>query len=305
MSVIPGPTGTVVVGCDSSWASQNAVIAATRQAALRGATLVLLAVVERRPYRPDGLSWVAREAESAQEARAAIDLAMAMVAAAGASIAVQTVIVNALESCELADVAGKTELLVLGRRGDGGQLAFSLGSTSWELARRFHCPILVVHDHLRPSEPPHLGPDRAVIAGMDVLSAAPVLRVAANEAVIRDLPLVVVHSLTHNKGVDRAKIPERWLRCREALTQAHLPSGAPIRLVILEDDAARALLDRAGPQDLIVVGTCGQGHLAGLLPGSARRQMLEEMNCDVLVVQPGLTAAPPGTSELTDLAVRS
>lgn len=304
MSVNPSPSATVVVGCDNSWASQNAVSAAASQAALRGATLVLLAVVERRPLWPDDLSWVARvEAESVQDAQAAIDLAMAKVVATGASVAVQTVIVNALESAELADVAGRAGLLFLGRRGDGGQVAFSLGSTSWELARRFRCPIQVVHDRLGLSERQHVGPDRAVIAGVEALRAAAVLRVAANEAVIRDLPLVVVHALTHTKGVDRAIINKEWLTCREALAEAHIPAVAPLRVVIAEGDPARALLDRAGPKDLIVVGTRGQERLAGLVAGSVSRQILDQMECDVMVVLPDL--GPPATSELIDLAVRS
>src|SRR5665647_3582051 len=76
MWAFPGHNGTVVVGCDSSGESQNAVVEATQEASRRGSELVLLSVAEHRPYWPDSLAWVARaEAESAQQAQAAADCA--------------------------------------------------------------------------------------------------------------------------------------------------------------------------------------------------------------------------------------
>jgi len=306
MSTDSGLPGTVVVGCDRSWASQNAVMAGIRQAALRGAALVLLGVVEGRPFWPDDLSGVARaEAESTREAQAAVDLAMAKVVASGVKVAAQAMIVKELESAELAELAGRAVLLVVGRRGDGGQVAFSLGSTSWELARRFPCPVLVVHDHLGPGERQHLGPNRAVITGLEVLTAPTVLSSAAREAALRDVPLVVVHALKHGEGVGRVETADEWRQLREALALSHIPVGAPVRLIITEHDPATALLDRAGPEDLIVVGTRDQGRLAGLVPGSVSRRVLNEMSCDVLVVPAGAGADSPVPTELIGRATRS
>lgn len=306
MWAFPRQTGTVVVGCDSSWESQNAVVAATLEASRRGTEMVLLAVAEHRPYWPDSLAWVSRaEAESEQHAQSAADRAMARVVATDPAVVVQTVFVKDLDSPELADVACQAGLLVLGRRGDGGQVAFSLGSTSAELARRFHCPMLVVHDQGRPSESDQVGHGSAVVAGMDTIGGAAVLSVAVTEAVIRDLPLVVVHALQRGKGVDRAVIAEGWRKCRAALREARLPAGVPNRLVITEDDPVPALLHRVGPADLLVVGTRGQGRLAGLITGSLSREILDNMTCDVMVVQPGLKAAAAIPSALVGLAGRS
>jgi nucleotide-binding universal stress UspA family protein len=292
MWVNPQPMGPVVVGCDSSWESQNAVVAATREASRRGTELVLLAVAERRPHRPDRLAWVTRvEAESARDAQRAADLAMAKAVATDAALAVQTVIVKAIDSPELVDSAGQAGLLVLGRRGDGGWVVFSLGSTSAELARRFDCPILVVHDQERPSQTQRFGPERAVVAGMDTGGAGAVLSVAVTESVIRGLPLVVVHALQGGKGVDRTAIAEGWRRYRAALREAQLPAYLPSRLVITQDDPVQALLNRVGPADVLVVGTQGQGRLEGLIMGSVSRQILDKMTCDVIVVRPGSTTA--------------
>lgn len=283
-------TETVVAGCDSSWESQHAVIAATREASRRGVALVLLAVAEHRPYWPDNLAWVARaEAESTHQAKAATERAMERALETDRSVAVQTAVVQEADSIELDRLARRTGLLVLGRRGDGGQVTFSLGSTSAELGRRFKCPMLVVHDQGRPSQRRRFGPGSAVVVGMDSDGAPDaVLAVAVAEAAIRGLPLVVVHALPRGKDADRAAIGECWRRCREAVRVARLPVGVPNRLVITQDDPASALLHRVGPTDLLVVGTHGRGRLAGLVVGSVSRAVLDKLTCDVLVVQPGV-----------------
>src|SRR5665647_1293886 len=118
MWAFPGHNGTVVVGCDSSGESQNAVVEATQEASRRGSELVLLSVAEHRPYWPDSLAWVARaEGESAQQAQAAADCAMASALATDRSVAVRIAIVHEADSLELDDMARHTGLLVLGGRG--------------------------------------------------------------------------------------------------------------------------------------------------------------------------------------------
>jgi len=307
MWAFPGDNGTVVVGCDSSGESQNAVVEATREASRRGTELVLLSVAEHRPYWPDSLAWVARaEAESAQQAQAAADCAMASALATDRSVTVRIAIVHEADSLELDDMARHSGLLVLGGRGDGGQLTFSQGSTSAELGRRFHCPILVVHDQSRPSERRRFGPDSVVVVGMDFTAAVDaVLAVAAAEALIRDLPLVVVHALPRGKDADRAAVGEGWRKCREALREAHLPPGVPNRLVITQDDPVPALLHRVGHADVLVVGTHGRGRLAGLVAGSVSRAILDKMSCDVLVVQPDVNASEAIPAALAGHSSRS
>jgi len=307
MWAFPGPTGTVVVGCDSSGESQHAVVEATREASRRGTDLVLLGVAEHRPYWPDSLAWVSRaESESTQQAQAAADYAMASAIATDRSVAVRTAIVQEADSLELDDMARHTGLLVLGSRGDGGQMTFSPGSTSAELGRRFQCPILVVHDQGRPSQRRRFGPDSVVVVGMDFTAAVDaVLAVAAAEALIRDLPLVVVHALPRGKDADRAAIGEGWRKCREALREAHLPAGVPNRLVITQDDPVPALLNRVGKADVLVVGTHGYGRLAGLVAGSVSRAILDKMTCDVMIVQPDVNAAEAIPTALAGYSSRS
>ncbi|NMM23383.1 MAG: universal stress protein [Phycicoccus sp.] len=307
MWAFPGHNGTVVVGCDSSGESQNAVVEATREASRRGAELVLLSVAEHRPYWPDSLVWVSRaEAESTQQAQASADSALASALATDRSVAARIAIVHKADSLELDDMARQTGLLVLGGRGDGGQPTFALGSTSAELGRRFHCPILVVHDQGQPVEIRRFGPDSVVVVGIDFTAAVDaVLAVAAAEALIRGLPLVVVHALPRGKDADRAAIGEGWRKCREALREAPHPPGVPNRLVITQDDPVPALLHRVGHPDVLVVGAHGRGRLAGLVAGSVSRAVLDKMSCDVMVVQPDVNASEAIPTVLAGRSSRS
>lgn len=277
-----------MVGCDRSWESQNAVVAATREASLRGSELVLLAVVETPRFRPDGLAWIARmEAESTLDAQGALAFAIAKVLATDSAVPVRFVLVNDLDSPELAELVRRTGLLVLGRRGDGGQVAFSLGSTSAELAARFHCPILVTHDQGRSTKRPY-GREPVVYAGMDTTGpTGAVISVAATEAALRGLPLFVVHVLPPGQAIGAASIDQHWRSCSAALKD-HQSAAAdvPVRLVITRDDPSRALVVQVAPGDLLVIGTRGQGRLAGLVKGSVSRKILNDATCDVMVVPP-------------------
>ena len=107
------------------------------------------------------------------------------------------------------------------------------------------------------------------------------------------------------KDAERVAIGEGWRRWREALREAQLPVGVPSRLVVTQDDPAAALLHRVGATDLLVVGTHGQGRLAGLVAGSVSKAVLDKMTCDVLVVQPGLDLSRAIPSALAGHFARS
>jgi nucleotide-binding universal stress UspA family protein len=63
--------------------------------------------------------------------------------------------------------------------------------------------------------------------------------------------------------------------------------------VVTQEPAVTALVTRVLPDDLMVVGTRGEGRLAGLIAGSVCRGVLDAMPCDVMVVPPTLVAAAP------------
>ena len=117
--------------------------------------------------------------------------------------------------------------------------------------------------------------------------------------------MVVVHALPRGKDADRAAIGEGWRKCREALREAHLPTGVPNRLVITQDDPVPALLHRVGHADVLVVGTHSRGRLAGLVAGSVSRAILDKMSCDVMVVQPDVNGSEAFPTALAGRSSRS
>ncbi len=296
MDVNAQADGPVFVGCDGSWHSETAVVAATHEAARRGVSLVLLAVADRRSSQPDRLSWVARhEAEAMQTALAVAKRGQWRAHHTDPSVATQVVAVAGHDAPELTGLARGAGLLVLGGHGGRGQLAFSLGSTSAELARVFGCPFLMPHDRAaRVKEPLDRHP--AIVVGLDDLGrAAPVLAVAVAEAVVRRAELVAVHAVHRQTAVDDETLRDAW-RAARAATGLNGRPGLASRLVVTQEPAVEALVTRALPDDLLVVGTRGEGRLAGLIAGSVCRGVLDAMPCDVMVVPPALVAAAPGAT---------
>jgi nucleotide-binding universal stress UspA family protein len=286
----------VVVGCDGSWHSETAVVAATHEAARRDAPLVLLAVADSRGSQPDRLSWVARhEAEAMQTALAVAKRGQWRAHHTDPSVPTQVVAVAGHDAPELADLAQGTGLLVLGGHGGRGQLAFSLGSVSAELARVFRCPFLLPHDRAsRVKEPLDRHP--AVVVGLDDLRrATPILAVAAAEAAVRRAELVAVHAARSMVAADDEALREHWRDARAATGLTERP-GLTSRLVVTREPAVEALVTRSLPDDLLVVGTRGEGRLAGLIAGSVCRGVLDAMPCDVMVVPPVLVGAAPGAT---------
>jgi nucleotide-binding universal stress UspA family protein len=53
---------------------------------------------------------------------------------------------------------------------------------------------------------------------------------------------------------------------------------------VVHGSPADALVDAAGPDDLVVVGSRGRGSVAGLLLGSVSRQVVHDARCPVVVV---------------------
>jgi nucleotide-binding universal stress UspA family protein len=287
-----GAGGPVVVGCDGSWHSETAVVAATHEAARRGVSLVLLAVADQRGSQPDRLSWVARhEAEAMQTALAVAKRGQWRAHHTDPSVPTDVVAVNGDDAPELTGIADGAGLLVLGGHGGRGQQAFSLGSTSAELARVFHCPFLLPHDRAsRVKEPLDRHP--AVVVGLDDLSrAVPILTVAAAEAAVRHAELVAVHAVHSSRGVDDDALREAWRTARSAAGLSGPSAGVPSRMVLSQEHPVTALVTRVLPDDLLVVGTRGEGRLAGLIAGSVCRGVLDAMPCDVMVVPPVLVEA--------------
>ena len=291
----------VVVGADGSWQSQRAVEAAAREARLRGWPLAVLTLARLRPRA----STLSAQAESEREA-----LSYAVAVAARArdlaertcpDVAVETVVAVSSDVAEVERLVERAGLLVLGGHGSAGEVAFSLGSTSGELARRFRVPVLLPRVQT-PSpvpagdRPGHGGavarpPEVLVALGRRGGDATGMLILAVAEAGLRGTDLRVVRAVPASSSADELcdEVHSVWAVLRPLLTS----SSVPCRVEVVRGDPVGSLLDRCLPGDLVVVGTRGGGTLAGLIDGSVARRLLDGPACDTLVVQVGVRASSP------------
>jgi nucleotide-binding universal stress UspA family protein len=292
----------VVVGCDGSWQSQAAVATATREAALRGLSLVLLAVA-RVGAVADGLSELRRSEGIAEErARAVAKRAAGVAHETDPQVRVEMVVTASLDTSAALALAGRAALLVLGGHGSGGQRALSLGSTSDAVAHWARSPVMVpgTGPDARSGRPPEGEREPVVLVGVAGERAdGDLLRYAAQEAALRRTPLRVVHAVPRPASevwlADRLEV--LWRQVRDVPETVDVPC----QVEVVHEDPTTALLSRSRRDDVLVVGTRGGGTLAGLIHGSVARGVLDAATCDVVVVPPGAlvgSATPPAPAEV-------
>jgi nucleotide-binding universal stress UspA family protein len=88
-------------------------------------------------------------------------------------------------------------------------------------------------------------------------------------------------------GADTSQLTEN----AEAMLQKTLSEvlgdspPVPVNARVAEGNAAKVLIDLAGSDDLLVVGSRGHGGFAGLLLGSVSQQVMAHAQCNVVVVR--------------------
>jgi nucleotide-binding universal stress UspA family protein len=75
---------------------------------------------------------------------------------------------------------------------------------------------------------------------------------------------------------------QQWLESLVATTLPEAPPG--IRVTVVNDHAARALIDASEGAWTVVIGSRGLGGFRGLLLGSVSQQVVNHAHCAVLVV---------------------
>jgi nucleotide-binding universal stress UspA family protein len=119
------------------------------------------------------------------------------------------------------------------------------------------------------------------------------LRWAAAEAKQWSVPLVAVWAWEFSPLVVATDVPvdlrdlEQGVQERLAQTLADElgATASEVDARAVENAPAAALIDAAGPQDLIVVGSRGHGRLKGVLLGSVSRQVVNHARGPVTVVR--------------------
>jgi nucleotide-binding universal stress UspA family protein len=151
-------------------------------------------------------------------------------------------------------------------------------------------------------------PTPAVVVGVDGSGGAETaLRWAFNEARLRDAPVRAVHAWTFGYGsgslvgypyadaglgldselgidLDRLRGAAEELLDRALADLGDEARDVTVERRVIRGGGAEVLLDQAGPDDLLVVGSRGHGGFTGLLLGSVSQQCVHHAACPVVVV---------------------
>jgi nucleotide-binding universal stress UspA family protein len=287
-------TGRIVVGIDGSQQSGSALEWAVARARLGGEQLELVNAYSLTPeldfYGYHGIAnqavdWVIEFSEEVLDAAAARvhELAPDMTCTQTSSMG--------HPAPALAAASADADAVVVGRRGLGGAASALLGSVGNTLTTQAKCPLVVV----REGELPTTG---AVVVGVDGSEfGTNALRYAIAEAALRKTSVTAVNAYDVLHPAFRAD-PGMVAQMREeveaeaaetltealAETQGTTPAAVSVDQVAVEGRPAESILAHAKDAQLIVVGTHGKGLVRRVLLGSVSRQILNDADRPVAVV---------------------
>lgn len=143
-----------------------------------------------------------------------------------------------------------------------------------------------------------VAPGRIVVGVDGSQPSRDALRWALEEARLRGAAVEVVYAwrypvMTYAPGImapptyARDDLADEARRVLEATVEAvagDIAADVVLDEVVVEGPAAEALVKRAGPDDLLVVGHRGRGGFIGLLLGSVAEQCSTHARCPVVIV---------------------
>lgn len=281
-------SGLVVVGVDGRRSSQDAVVWAARAAAARDAELRIVHAVGYAAIA----AWSADMGETLERAGEMLLAEEAERARAAApDLTVTTEIAHEMVGRALAKQAAEADLLVVGTHRLSLAERLFTGSLAYQAVAGSPCPVAVV---------PRLPAEDAtrVVVGVDGSEdSRHAVATAAAEAERIGGRLEVVHAWEHPSVYVRVEYlpsavdPSYQENARVVLAQsvAGLAQSHPdlqVEQVLVQDQPATALLDRAEGAALLVVGSRGLHGIERMLLGSVSHSVVLHAQCPVLVTRP-------------------
>ena len=281
----------IIVGVDSSPASQTALLWAAAEAAHRGRELLVVHVYDWRAAGSRVPLGGAYEQDARARAETIVAAAVADAEAASPSLTVRGEAVVGAPGAVLIRASEKAELVVVGSRGRGGIASLLLGSVSQQVATHAAGPVAVVRGRTDITGGP-------IVVGVDgSAGATEALRAAFDEAVARDAEIVAIRAYApaspalglgvgpYVEDREQRRAGERARLAEDVEPWLDKYPGVSIEQVVIDASAANVLTGVSSTAQLVMVGTRGHGGFAGLLLGSVGLQLLHHADCPVLVVR--------------------
>jgi nucleotide-binding universal stress UspA family protein len=276
--------GRIVVGVDGSAHADRALRWAIREAELHGAELELVYAYVIHPRASFGApdrerAYVAME-ELVRRHRSLLE---------GAEKWITTVVPILVGPAGALIEAGEDpDLITAGSRGLGGFGELAVGATSYRTAAHPSAPVAVIRGGDETASPDG---SRPIVVGVDGSRAGGrALRWALDEAALRGVGVAAVHAYMEwtNLGQTTLMTAAQSERLRRqvhdeavaivdrALAEVEIPDGVALERVATRGPPAAVLLDEAGADRLLVLGSRGRGALGRMVFGSVSHQSLHQ-----------------------------
>lgn len=280
------PSGAVVVGVDGSDRSERALNWAAEEAGRRGAPLHLIYANEW-PVLAEGHEPMST-AEMMESGNRMVAEQVARVREAHPDLAVTGEAVAGRAAVVLVDASQRASVVVVGARGLGRFTGPLLGSVSQKVAAHARGPVIVVRQQVEDLPGP-------VVVGADPEDPPrEALAYAFEEARRRGTGVTVV--AVSRQVPYRAEYPEIALvtmarqvehaeqHLREVVDEiAAEHDGVPVEVRLSGAHPVDAIVEAAGTESLVVVGSRGHGGLASVMLGSVSRGVVHRAPVVVVV----------------------
>ncbi|AYF72853.1 universal stress protein [Nocardia yunnanensis] len=271
----------VIVAVDES--AGSAVTWAAHTAALHHAPLHLLRVLEITPDAGLGLGTTLTTEDYARledHATWLLETAAAEAAKSEPGLTITTELATGTVLPTLLERTRGARMLVGGARGGGTLRRALLGSVSSVLARRSHCPFVVVRDGV--DLPPDL-PTRPILVGVDGTKISePAIGAALDEATARGVAVIALHAEGASDDPEMDALDDYVLGESLAGWQERYPN-VRIDRETTHDSPERALLELSTGTQLLVVGTRGRGGFTSKVFGSTSQSLLLSVQTPIMI----------------------
>ncbi|WP_431245674.1 universal stress protein [Leifsonia xyli] len=283
----------VVIGFDGSPSAWRALDWATQRVDRRGGTLDVVAGLDTRL----GAAVFGPRAEVTTGLEFELRQAQAHVRDRAPAVSADFRWVDGPPAGALLRAAEGASLLVVGtdRRTDGS--GARIGSLPLRVAAKAECPVAVIPDM----------PDverNVVVVGVDespfgrsalalAVTEASWLRADIEAVHAWDVPEIFHRALDEGTDVDPAYLARQNAVVPDAIADVPTAHEAPITPVVLRQNPASALIERARGAALLVVGTRGRGRFTAAVVGSVSHDVLLNLPCPVLVTPKEYTFVTP------------